>query len=111
MSVQVDKFTYDDAIVRSFVVATLFWGVIAMAVGILIALQLADPRFNFEIAWLSFGRLRPLHTNAAIFAFASSLSFCVEDGGAGGGGASTRLLLAAPAWLATMPTMAVTSLA
>ena len=65
-----DAFSYDDAIVRKFLVACVAWGAIGMLVGVLIALQLADPMFNFGLPFTSFGRLRPLHTNAVIFAFA-----------------------------------------
>jgi cytochrome c oxidase cbb3-type subunit I/II len=75
MSVRVEQFTYDESISRLFVVATLIWGVVAMLVGVFIGLQLASPFFNFDISWLSFGRLRPLHTNAAIFAFAGNAFF------------------------------------
>ncbi|MEY3053359.1 MAG: hypothetical protein RLY31_3144 [Bacteroidota bacterium] len=64
-----EKFHYDNAIVRKFAFATLFWGLIGMLVGLLLALQLYIPALNFEIPWLTFGRLRPLHTNAVIFAF------------------------------------------
>ncbi len=70
-----DRFSYDDDIVRKFLFATLIWGVVGMLVGILIALQLANPFFNFNTPWLSFGRLRPLHTNAVIFAFAGNAFF------------------------------------
>lgn len=73
---QLDRFSYDDAIVRKFLFATLTWGVVGMLVGLLIALQLANPVFNFNTEWLSFGRLRPLHTNAVIFAFAGNAFFC-----------------------------------
>jgi cytochrome c oxidase cbb3-type subunit 1 len=61
--------TYNDKIVRQFTIATVVWGIVGMAVGLLIAAQLAWPALNFDIAWLSYGRLRPLHTNAVIFAF------------------------------------------
>ncbi len=71
-----DRFSYDDDIVRKFLFATLIWGVVGMLVGVLIALQLANPMFNFNTPWLSFGRLRPLHTNAVIFAFAGNAFFC-----------------------------------
>src|SRR5690606_5415948 len=64
-----DSFTYDDAIVRKFLIATFEWGLVGMSVGLLIALQLANPVFNTELPWLSFGRLSPLHTNAVIFAY------------------------------------------
>lgn len=71
-----DRFSYDDAIVRKFLFATLVWGVVGMLAGLLIALQLANPFFNFGVEWTSFGRLRPLHTNAVIFAFAGNAFFC-----------------------------------
>jgi cytochrome c oxidase cbb3-type subunit I/II len=64
--------TYDDGIVKAFLLATIGWGLIAFLVGLLAALQLAFWRFNFGLEWLTFGRLRPLHTNAAIFAFAGN---------------------------------------
>ena len=75
MNPQLESFTYDDAIVRKFLCATFVWGLVGMLVGLLIALQLADPALNFGIPWLSFGRLRPLHTNAVIFAFAGNAIF------------------------------------
>jgi cytochrome c oxidase cbb3-type subunit I/II len=74
--VALDRFSYDDAIVRKFLFATLIWGVVGMVAGLLIALQLANPIFNFGLEWTSFGRLRPLHTNAVIFAFAGNAFFC-----------------------------------
>lgn len=67
--------TYDDDIVKKFSLATLVWGFVAFLLGIVIASQMADWRFNFGISWLTFGRLRPLHTNAAIFAFAGNAIF------------------------------------
>jgi len=75
MNVQIEQFSYDDAIVRKFTLMTLVWGVVGMLVGVIVALQLAAPLFNFELPWLSFGRLRPLHTNAVIFAFAGNAVF------------------------------------
>jgi cytochrome c oxidase cbb3-type subunit I/II len=69
-----DSFTYNDKIVRMFLLATLVWGFVAMAAGLFIALQLAFPALNLG-QFLSFGRLRPLHTNAAIFAFAGNSIF------------------------------------
>ena len=54
---------------RGFALATIVWGVVGMLVGVVIAAQLAWPELNFGVSWLSFGRLRPLHTNAVIFAF------------------------------------------
>jgi len=72
---RMEQFVYDDAIVRLFLLATLVWGLVGMLVGIVIALQLANPVFNFGLPWISFGRLRPLHTNAVIFAFAGNAIF------------------------------------
>jgi cytochrome c oxidase cbb3-type subunit I/II len=76
MNERLDSFRYDDAIVRWFLIATFAWGLVGMIVGLLIALQLANPSFNFGMPWTSFGRLRPLHTNAVIFAFAGNAFFC-----------------------------------
>jgi len=75
MSPQLESFRYDDAIVRKFLWATIIWGLVGMSVGLLIALQLAHPALNLDLPWLSFGRLRPLHTNAVIFAFAGNAFF------------------------------------
>jgi cytochrome c oxidase cbb3-type subunit 1 len=60
---------YNDGVVRNFALAAVLWGVVGMLVGVLIAAQLAWPELNLGIPWLSYGRLRPLHTNAVIFAF------------------------------------------
>jgi cytochrome c oxidase cbb3-type subunit I/II len=70
-----ERFVYDDRIVRAFMLMTLVWGLVAFAVGIFIALELAFPAANLGIPYLAFGRLRPLHTNAAIFAFAGNAIF------------------------------------
>ncbi|RLD55918.1 MAG: cytochrome C oxidase Cbb3, partial [Bacteroidetes bacterium] len=61
------KFYYDNKIVKYFILATIIWGVVAVLVGVLIALQLAFPAFNFGIEFTSFGIMRPLHTSAMIF--------------------------------------------
>ena len=66
---------YDDGIVRHFLLATLVWAGVAFLLGIWIALQMANWRFNLNLEWFTFGRLRPLHTNAAIFAFAGNAIF------------------------------------
>ena len=60
---------YNYRVVRQFAIMAVVWGVVGMAVGALIAAQLTWPALNFDIAWLTYGRLRPLHTNAVIFAF------------------------------------------
>ncbi|MBI1958409.1 MAG: cytochrome-c oxidase, cbb3-type subunit I, partial [Candidatus Rokubacteria bacterium] len=75
MTERMERFVYDDGIVRMFLLATVIWGAVGTAVGLLIAVQLVDPLFNFQTPWLSFGRLRPLHTNAVIFAFAGNAIF------------------------------------
>ena len=61
--------SYNDKVVRQFAIMTVVWGVVGMLVGLVIAAQLIWPALNFDIPWLAYGRLRPLHTNAVIFAF------------------------------------------
>ena len=61
--------TYNDRVVRQFAIMTVVWGLVGMTAGVWIAAQLLWPALNFDLPWLSFGRLRPLHTNAVIFAF------------------------------------------
>lgn len=73
-----DTQTYNDKVVRQFAVMTVVWGIVGMAVGVLIAAQLAWPALNFDLPWLSYGRLRPLHTNAVIFAFGGSALFAAS---------------------------------
>jgi cytochrome c oxidase cbb3-type subunit I/II len=70
-----ETFSYDDKIVRWFVYATLIWGAVSMLLGVTIAYQLADFRVNLGIPWFTFGRLRPLHTNGAIFGFCGNAIF------------------------------------
>ncbi len=65
----VETFYYDNKIVRDFAYATLFWGVAGMLIGVIIAFQLARPELNMGTEYTTFGRVRPLHTNAVIFAF------------------------------------------
>ena len=69
---------YNDKIVRQFSVMAIVWGVVSMLVGVFIAAQMAWPELNLGISWLSFGRLRPLHTNAAIFAFGGCALFATS---------------------------------
>jgi len=64
--------TYNDKQVRQFLVMTVIWGIVGMLVGVIIAAQLWLPALNFDIPWLTYSRLRPLHTNAVIFAFGGS---------------------------------------
>ncbi|GAB4382703.1 MAG: cytochrome-c oxidase, cbb3-type subunit I [Phycisphaerales bacterium] len=73
--VALEEFVYDDKIVRMFAFATVFWAIVAFLVGVTIAFQLAFPQLNLGIPYTHFGRLRPLHTNAAIFAFAGNAIF------------------------------------
>ncbi len=70
-----EQFTYNDQIVRAFVLAVIVWGIVVFLVGVIIALQLAWPALNLGLSFTAFGRLRPLHTNAAIFAFAANAIF------------------------------------
>ena len=69
---------YTDDAVRWFALATVVWGVVGMLVGVIIAAQLAWPQLNLGIPWLSYGRLRPLHTNAVIFAFGGCALFATS---------------------------------
>jgi len=70
--------TYNDKVVLQFSVMTVVWGIVGMLVGLFIAAQMYWPALNFDIPWLSFGRLRPLHTNAVIFAFGGSALFATS---------------------------------
>lgn len=75
MSAQKVTLEFNDKVVRQFLIATLIWGVVGMLVGVLIAAQLNFWQLNFNNELLSFGRLRPLHTNAVIFAFVGNMMF------------------------------------
>jgi len=66
---------FNDKVVRQFLIATLVWGIVGMLVGVLVAAQLSFWRLNFKSEYLTFGRLRPLHTNAVIFAFVGNMMF------------------------------------
>src|SRR5688572_20452516 len=66
---------FNDKVVRQFMLASIVWGVVGMLVGVLIATQLNYWQANFNLPWLTFGRLRPLHTNAVIFAFVGNMMF------------------------------------
>ncbi|KAA3623493.1 MAG: cytochrome-c oxidase, cbb3-type subunit I [Proteobacteria bacterium] len=70
--------TYNYKVVRQFTVMTVIWGIVGMLVGVVIAAQLAFPALNLDLPWTSFGRLRPLHTNAVIFAFGGSALFATS---------------------------------
>ncbi len=71
----VETYYYDNRIVRNFAVATIVWGIVGMLVGLTIAIELYYPALNLGIPYMTFGRLRPLHTNAVIFAFAGNAIF------------------------------------
>ncbi|PHS68419.1 MAG: cytochrome C oxidase Cbb3 [Flavobacterium sp.] len=72
---EVQKFYYDNKIVKNFIYATMLWGVVGMLVGLMLAFMFMFPNYTEGIPWLSFGRLRPLHTNAVIFAFVGNAIF------------------------------------
>lgn len=88
---EVEKFYYDNKIVRKFIVATMLWGIVGMSIGLLLAFLFLFPNMTDGIPWLSFGRLRPLHTNAVIFAFVGNAIFA-------GVYYSTQRLLKARMW-------------
>ncbi|HAJ13464.1 MAG TPA: cytochrome C oxidase Cbb3, partial [Comamonadaceae bacterium] len=69
---------YNDSVVRWFAIASVIYGVVGMLVGVIIAAQLTWPELNLGIEWLTYGRLRPLHTNAVIFAFGGSALFATS---------------------------------
>jgi cytochrome c oxidase cbb3-type subunit I/II len=75
MSARKVTIEYNDRIVRQFLLASVLWGAVGMLVGVLVASQLNFWRLNFDLPWLTFGRLRPLHTNAVIFAFVGNMMF------------------------------------
>ena len=72
---ELEKFSYDNKIVKYFSIATIVFGVVGMLVGLTAAIQLFYPAFNFESQYATFGRIRPLHTNAIIFAFVGNAMF------------------------------------
>ncbi len=72
---EIEKFSYDNKIVKAFMIATVTFGLVGMLVGLTAALQLVYPIFNFDLQYTTFGRIRPLHTNAIIFAFVGNAMF------------------------------------
>lgn len=72
---KVETFKYDNRIVRAFAIATVLWGIVGMSAGLLAAIQLFFPAANLNLQFVTFGRLRPLHTNAVIFAFVGNGMF------------------------------------
>jgi cytochrome c oxidase cbb3-type subunit I/II len=72
---EIEKFSFDNKIVKAFMIATVVFGLVGMLVGLTAALQLVYPIFNFDLQYTTFGRIRPLHTNAIIFAFVGNAMF------------------------------------
>ena len=75
MNTNIETFKYDNRIVRAFAIATVVWGIVGMLVGLLAAVQLFFPDANLNLQFITFGRIRPLHTNAVIFAFVGNGMF------------------------------------
>ena len=69
---------YDDTVVRQFSIMAVVWGIVGMLVGVILAAQLIWPDLTYGIPWLGYGRLRPLHTNAVIFAFGGCALFATS---------------------------------
>jgi cytochrome c oxidase cbb3-type subunit I/II len=74
-STSMETFSYDDEVVKKFIIASVIFGVVALLLGVWIAFELAAWKLNLGLPWTTFGRLRPLHTNAAIFAFVGNAIF------------------------------------
>jgi cytochrome c oxidase cbb3-type subunit I/II len=72
---EIERFSYDNKIVKAFIIATVIFGLVGMLVGLTAAIQLVYPIFNFDLQYTTFGRIRPLHTNAIIFAFVGNAMF------------------------------------
>jgi cytochrome c oxidase cbb3-type subunit I/II len=72
---ELERIHYDNKIVKAFIIASVIFGIVGMTVGLLAAIQLFYPVFNFDLQYTSFGRIRPLHTNAVIFAFVGNAMF------------------------------------
>ncbi|MCK5572425.1 MAG: cbb3-type cytochrome c oxidase subunit I, partial [Bacteroidetes bacterium] len=72
---ELERFSYDNKLVRAFAVATVVWGVVGMSVGVIIAVQMFMPELNANLQYITFGRIRPLHTNTVIFAFVGNAIF------------------------------------
>ena len=75
MNTNIETFKYDNRIVRAFAIATVVWGIVGMLVGLLAAVELFFPGANLTLQFITFGRIRPLHTNAVIFAFVGNGMF------------------------------------
>ncbi|MET0218465.1 MAG: cbb3-type cytochrome c oxidase subunit I, partial [Burkholderiales bacterium] len=75
---QAQATTYNYNVIRQFAIMTVVWGIVGMLVGVIVAAQLVWPDLTYGISWLSYGRLRPLHTNAVIFAFGGCALFATS---------------------------------
>jgi len=75
---QILSISYNDDVVKLFALAAVFWAVVGFGMGVLIAFQLTFPSLNLDAAWGTFGRLRPVHTSAVIFAFAGNTLFATS---------------------------------
>ena len=78
MSAQSAASTFNYKVVRQFAIMTVIWGIVGMLVGVIIAAELLWPELNLDLPWISYGRLRPLHTNAVIFAFGGCALFATS---------------------------------
>ncbi len=76
--IQKEQFYYDNKIVKQFGIATIFWAVVGMLIGVIAAFEIAFPSLNGGISYITFGRLRPIHTNAVIFAFVGNAVFAAS---------------------------------
>lgn len=74
-STNMEQYSYDNRIVRNFAIATMVWALVGMLVGVIIAIQLFLPALNMNLQFITYSRLRPLHTNAVIFAFVGNAIF------------------------------------
>lgn len=77
-SIKAQTIDYDDNIIKFFTIVAVFWGIVGFLAGVMIASQLAFPVLNFDIPWLTFGRLRPVHTSGVIFAFGGNVLFATS---------------------------------
>jgi len=78
LTAELEHPVYNYKVIRQFAVMTVVWGIVGMLVGVLIAAQLVWPALNFDLPWTTYSRLRPLHTNAVIFAFGGSALFATS---------------------------------
>jgi len=72
---KMESFAYDNSVVKKFIIASVIFGIVGMLVGLIAAIQLYYPVFNFNLQYTTYGRIRPLYTNAVIFAFVDNAMF------------------------------------